>query len=76
MQITVMGTGYAGLVTDISRKETKGFGLPLLEAMACGCPVAASTVASLAEVCGNAAYYIDPYNVESIADGMNKVLTG
>ncbi len=43
--------------------------------MACRCPVAASTAASLPEVCGDAAYYIDPYNVESIADGINKVLT-
>jgi len=34
-----MGTVYAGLVTDICQKETKGFGLPLLEAMACGCHI-------------------------------------
>ncbi|MCJ7547015.1 MAG: glycosyltransferase family 4 protein [Deltaproteobacteria bacterium] len=53
----------------------EGFGLPPLEAMACGCPVVVSNAASLPEVCGDAAQYIDPYNVESIAEGINKVLT-
>jgi len=53
----------------------EGFGLPPLEAMACGCPVIASNAASVPEVCGDAAYYVDPYDVESIAEGMRKVLT-
>lgn len=53
----------------------EGFGLPPLEAMACGCPVVVSNVASLPEVCGDAAYYINPYGIESIAEGMYKVLT-
>lgn len=53
----------------------EGFGLPLLEAMACGCPVVASNIASLPEVCGDAAYYVDPYSVEDIAEGMYKALT-
>jgi glycosyltransferase involved in cell wall biosynthesis len=53
----------------------EGFGLPPLEAMACGCPVVVSNVASLPEVCGDAAYYVDPYNIESIAQGMYEVLT-
>jgi glycosyltransferase involved in cell wall biosynthesis len=53
----------------------EGFGMPPLEAMACGCPVVVSNAASLPEVCGDAAYYVDPYDVESIAQGMHKVLT-
>lgn len=53
----------------------EGFGFPALEAMACGCPVVVSNVASLPEVCGDAAYYVDPYNIESIAEGIHKVLT-
>ncbi len=53
----------------------EGFGLPPLEAMACGCPVIISNVASLPEVCGDAAYYVNPYSVESIAEGIQKVLT-
>ena len=43
--------------------------------MACGCPVIVSNAASLPEVCDDAAYYVDQYNVESIADGIHKVLT-
>ena len=52
----------------------EGFGLPPLEAMACGCPVIASSVASLPEVCGESAYYVDPYNIDSIAEGMYKII--
>jgi len=52
----------------------EGFGLPPLEAMACGCPVVASRAASLPEVCGDAAYYVDPMDVHSIAEGLYKVL--
>jgi len=53
----------------------EGFGLPPLEALGCGCPVIVSNTASLPEVCGDAAYYVDPYSGESIADGIYKVLT-
>jgi glycosyltransferase involved in cell wall biosynthesis len=42
--------------------------------MACGAPVAASSVASLPEVCGEAAVYLDPTSVESIADAIRRVL--
>ena len=52
----------------------EGFGLPPLEAMACGCPVITSSVASLPEVCGESAYYVDPYNIDSIAEGMYKII--
>lgn len=53
----------------------EGFGLPALEAMACGCPVVASRIASLPEVCGDAAYYVEPYDIDSIAEGIRKVAT-
>jgi glycosyltransferase involved in cell wall biosynthesis len=52
----------------------EGFGIPPVEAMACGCPVAVSRVASLPEVCGDAAVYFDPLDVESIAQGIRDVL--
>lgn len=53
----------------------EGFGLPPLEAMACGCPTVVSNAASLPEVCGDAAYYVDPNDTESISEGMYKILT-
>jgi len=53
----------------------EGFGIPPLEAMSCGCPVVASNTSSLPEVCGNAAYYVDPYSVDSIAEGIFRILT-
>ncbi len=52
----------------------EGFGIPCVEAMACGCPVAASNVASIPEVCGDAAVYFDPLDPESIADGIRRAL--
>ena len=52
----------------------EGFGLPPLEAMACGTPVVTSTSASLPEVCGNAAHYVNPYDFTEIAGGILKVI--
>ena len=52
----------------------EGFGIPCLEAMACGCPVAASRAASLPEVCGDAAVYFDPRSPEDIAQAIDAVL--
>jgi len=52
----------------------EGFGLPPLEAMASGCPVAASNAGSIPEVCGDAAILFDPLEVESIASGILSAL--
>ena len=51
----------------------EGFGLPILEAMSCGCPVVASRGGSLAEVVGEAGKYTDPYEIDSIAKGISEV---
>jgi glycosyltransferase involved in cell wall biosynthesis len=53
----------------------EGFGLPVLEAMACGCAVVTSSVSSLPEVGGDAVTYVDPASVESIADGIRQLWT-
>jgi glycosyltransferase involved in cell wall biosynthesis len=52
----------------------EGFGLPPLEAMACGCPVLCSNAASLPEVCGDAALYFDPYQPKDIANKMEMLI--
>jgi len=52
----------------------EGFGLPILEAFSYGRPVLSSNVSSLPEVGGEVAYYVDPHSVNSISEGMEKVI--
>ena len=74
------GAEWVGTQTDVQLKEAyqnatmlvypslyEGFGLPPLEAMACGCPVVCSQTASLPEVCGEAAEYFDPSSEEEMS---------
>jgi glycosyltransferase involved in cell wall biosynthesis len=53
----------------------EGFGLPVLEAMACGTPVVCSNVSSLPEVAGDAALQVDPMDVEALALAIDQALT-
>lgn len=53
----------------------EGFGIPPLEAFALGCPVAASNVSSIPEVCGDACVYFDPANPDDIAVAIEKAVT-
>jgi len=53
----------------------EGFGFPPLEAMSCGCPVIVSDNSSLPEVCGDAAYYVNPEDENEIANGIIEVLS-
>ncbi len=52
----------------------EGFGLPPLEAMACGTPVITSNVSSMPEVCGDAALYCDPYDINDIKNKIELLL--
>lgn len=52
----------------------EGFGLPVVEAMACGAPVVTSGISSLPEIVEDAAILVDPYNVESIAGSIENML--
>jgi len=52
----------------------EGFGLPPLEAQACGCPVLSSNISSMPEILNDSAILINPYKIKSIKNGMVKVL--
>lgn len=64
---------YSNALALIHPSLYEGFGLTPLEAMSCGCPVVASQAASLPEVCGDAALYINPLNPNEIAAAMEKI---
>ena len=65
---------YRGALALVFPSLWEGFGLPPLEAMASGCPVITSNVASLPEVCGDAVQYVDPTSVDSIRSAMERVI--
>lgn len=61
---------YSGAIAFLFPSLFEGFGLPILEAFSCGCPVLTSNTSSLPEVAGNAALLVDPYSIEEIAQGI------
>jgi glycosyltransferase involved in cell wall biosynthesis len=67
---------YSGAKALIYPSLYEGFGLPILEAMACECPVVTSNLSSMAEVAGEAAALVDPYETDSISGGIEKVIRG
>ncbi|OQY46060.1 MAG: hypothetical protein B6242_08865 [Anaerolineaceae bacterium 4572_78] len=66
---------YNGADVFVFPSLYEGFGLPVLEAMACGTPVITSNISSLPEVAGKAALYVFPKNIQEITDAMYRLLT-
>lgn len=66
---------YSGATAFIYPSFYEGFGLPPLEAQACGCPVIAANAASLPEVCGDSALYCSPYEVQDIAKQIDVLIS-
>jgi glycosyltransferase involved in cell wall biosynthesis len=64
---------YKNALAFIFPSIHEGFGIPPLEAMKCGCPVLASDISSIPEVCGDAALYFNPYDIEDIASKMLEI---
>lgn len=65
----------AGAKAYILPSLYEGFGIPVVEAMAIGLPVVVSNASSLPEITEDAGIYVEPYNVQSITDGIKKVLS-
>lgn len=66
---------YAAAACFVYPSLFEGFGLPVLEAMACGCPVVSSDRTSLPELVGDAGLLVDPERVDAIATAMTRILT-
>ncbi|GAA3995960.1 glycosyltransferase family 1 protein [Hymenobacter fastidiosus] len=61
---------YAAALATVYVPYFEGFGIPIIEAQACGCPVITSDCSSMPEVAGDAALLVDPFSVGSIARGL------
>ena len=64
---------YAGAAAFVYPSIYEGFGLPILEAMAAGAPVLTSTTGSTPEIAGDAAILVDPFEVDAIVAGLDRV---
>lgn len=68
-----LAAAYSGAVALVYPSKYEGFGLPILEAMSCGCPVITCPNASIPEVTGEAALYVSDFNVEELADALCEI---
>lgn len=66
---------YSGAKALVYPSLHEGFGLPILEAFACGAPVVTSNISSMKEVAGGAAALVEPTNIDSLVEGIEKVLS-
>lgn len=73
LQIDKLRVAVGGAVALVYVPYFEGFGIPLVEAMRCHIPIIASNRTSIPEVAGDAAYYVDPFDVESIANALKLI---
>lgn len=71
---TLLANYYATAVAFVYPSMYEGFGIPLLEAMQCGCPVICSNNSSIPEVAGDAALYFDAMSTQDISNALQKVV--
>jgi predicted O-linked N-acetylglucosamine transferase (SPINDLY family)/glycosyltransferase involved in cell wall biosynthesis len=64
---------YSGAIALVYPSKYEGFGLPILEAMACSCPVITCALSSIPEVAGDAAIFVDPDDVDAMVDAIVKI---
>jgi glycosyltransferase involved in cell wall biosynthesis len=68
-----LATWYRGAVGTLYVSIYEGFGLPIIESMACGTPVITSNVGAMAETAAGAAFLVDPYDEEDMANALRQV---
>lgn len=70
-----LATLYSGAAVFVFPSSYEGFGLPVIEAMACEVPVVCSKTSSLSEIAGDAAIFVEPDSADDIALGVQKILS-
>lgn len=68
-----LAIAYSGAISLVYPSKYEGFGLPILEAMACGCPVITCANASIPEVAGEAAIYVNDNDAEELANALREI---
>ena len=72
---SLLAEAYAAATLFVYPSLSEGFGMPPLEAMSAGCPVATSRVTAIPEVCGDAPFYFDPADTGSIANALTRAVS-
>lgn len=73
MSQSELASFYRGALALVFPSLRESFGMPILEAMACGCPVITSNRSACKEIAGDAALLVEPYSVEEIASAMKRI---
>jgi len=74
VSVTQLSSLYCAAEVLVFPSHSEGFGMPVLEAMACGTPVVASDAPALREICGGAALHVPAGNVSALAEGLGRLI--